>query len=189
MRLANQLTASRTIENPQVGDRVTFLTTRSESGGAYEWVEVELIAGGGNNLHYHTAFVEEFESVDGELNIDCDGQIFVLKPGERAAAPIRSLHRFYNPGQTSIRFRVKIVPARYFEQTLRIAYGLACDGKTSTKGIPKNVLDLAVIFQLGETYLAGMPNWLQKGIFGFLYRIAKLAGTEKRLLETYCHGA
>ncbi|MBW5447331.1 cupin domain-containing protein [Cohnella sp. CFH 77786] len=188
MSLAAELAVNRTIENPQVGDRVTFLTTRAESGGAYEWVEVELKAGGGNSLHYHTAFVEEFESMEGELYVDCDGKTFVLKPGERATAPIRTLHRFYNPGQTGIRFRVKIVPARHFEPTLRIAYGLACDGKTNKNGIPKNVLALAVIFQLGESYLAGMPIWLQKGIFGLLYRIAKWAGTEKRLLETYCHG-
>jgi len=60
-----QSALARTIENPLVQDRVTFLETSDETGGAYEYVEVELAPGGGAGLHYHLAFTEHFEAVIG----------------------------------------------------------------------------------------------------------------------------
>ncbi|MBD0383318.1 cupin domain-containing protein [Paenibacillus sedimenti] len=178
---------SRTIENPLVQDRVTFITTGAESGGSFEYVEVELAPGGGVDLHYHLAFTEHFEAVHGVLHLELDGLFRELLPGQTVSAPPGSLHRFFNPGHEKIIFHVKIAPARRFEQMLRISYGLARDGKVRGKtGIPRNVLDLAVIFELGETYMKGIPIGLQKGIFGTLYRIAKWRGVEERLLDTYC---
>lgn len=177
----------RTIENPLVQDRVTFITTGVESGGQFEYVEVELAPGGGVGLHYHLAYTEHFEAVDGVLHLDLDGSPRELQSGQTASAPPGSSHRFYNPGHEKIVFRVKVVPARRFEQMLRISYGLARDGKVNRKtGIPRNLLELAVIFELGETYLNGIPIALQKGIFGMLYRMAKWRGVDERLLQTYC---
>lgn len=178
---------SRTIENHLVKDRVTFLTTAAESGGAYEYVRVELAPGGGNGLHYHLEFTEHFEAVQGPLHLEVDGSHIILQPGESASAIPGSLHRFFNPGLDHIVFHVKIDPARSFERMLRIAYGLVQDGKVHEKsGIPRNILELAVMFKLGETYMKGIPVWLQKSAFGLLYRIAKLRGVEERLLQTYC---
>jgi mannose-6-phosphate isomerase-like protein (cupin superfamily) len=178
---------SRSIENPLVKDRVTFLTTAAESGGAYEYVEVELAAGGGVGLHYHLAFSEHFEAVQGELHLEIDGRFHVLQPGESASATPGSLHRFFNPGTERITFHVKIDPARSFELMLRIAYGLVRDGKVHKKsGIPRSPLETAVLFTLGESYMSGVPVWLQKAVFGVLYQIAKRCGVEKRLLQTYC---
>jgi quercetin dioxygenase-like cupin family protein len=177
----------RTIENPLVQDRVTFITTGAESGGSFEYVEVELAPGGGVDLHYHLAFTEHFAAVQGVLHLELDGQFCELHPGQAASAPPGSLHRFFNPGKEKIMFHVKVAPARRFEQMLRISYGLARDGKVREKtGIPRNVLELAVIFKLGESYMNGIPRGLQKGIFGTLYRIAKWRGVEERLLNTYC---
>lgn len=178
--------SSRTIRNPQIGDTVTFLTTAQESGGAYEWVEVRLQPGGGTPLHYHTTFEEEFEALEGRLSLDCDGKTLQLAPGQKAVAPLGSKHRFYNQEKTEIAFRVKVLPARSFEKFLRMQYGLARDGRTSANGMPKSVLELAVVIRMGESYLIGPPVWLQKGMFGLLYRIARWRGVERRLLARYC---
>lgn len=178
---------SRTIENRLVKDRVTFLETAEETGGAYELVRVELAPGGGVGLHYHLAFTEHFEAVEGDLYLELDGSIVTLPPGRSASATPGVLHRFFNPGSERIAFHVKIDPARSFEPMLRIAYGLVQDRKVSEKsGIPRSILETAVMFKLGETYMKGIPIWLQKGVFGFLYRIAKRRGVEERLMQTYC---
>lgn len=177
---------NRTIENPLIGDRVTFLSTSMETDGKYELVEVELNPGRGNDLHYHTAYSEEFQALVGEIFVDCDGKRFVLKPGDKMTVQTGSLHRFYNPGSTSVTFRVKICPARNFQPMLRIAYGLIRDGKTNRKGIPRNILEMAVIFHIGESYLPGPPLFLQKGLFGLFYLIAKCSGVKKRLYLRYC---
>lgn len=178
--------AQRTIHNPQIGDAVTFLTTAQESGGAYEWVEVRLQPGGGTPLHYHMTFEEEFEALDGRLSLDCDGKTLLLKPGQKAVAPLGSKHRFYNQEKTEIVFRVKVLPARSFEKFLRMQYGLARDGRTGANSMPKSMLELAVVIRMGESYLIGPPVWLQKGMFGLLYRIARWRGVERRLLALYC---
>ncbi|MFC0214998.1 cupin domain-containing protein [Paenibacillus chartarius] len=183
----NSGSLSRTIENRLAKDRVTFVTTAEESGGAYEYVKVELAPGGGVGLHYHLAFTEHFEALHGELHLEVDGSILTLHPGESASAAPGVPHRFFNPGSESIMFHVKIAPARSFERMLRIAYGLVKDGKVHEKsGIPRNIFELAVMFKLGETYMKGIPLWLQKGMFGTLYRIATHLGVEERLLQTYC---
>jgi hypothetical protein len=35
------------------------------------------------------------------------------------------------------------------------------------KGVPKNVFELALLYELSESYMVGMPLFLQKGVFGY----------------------
>jgi mannose-6-phosphate isomerase-like protein (cupin superfamily) len=176
----------RTVVNPLVGDRVTFLATAEETRGHQERVEMVLAPRGRNALHFHTKFVEVFEAKQGVLHIECDGREIVLKPGQTARAPIGSLHRCFNPSDEPIVFQITIVPARDFEKMIRIAFGLQGDGKCTPGGIPKNPLHAAVISRLGESYLPGAPLALQKAVFGCLYAVAKWTGVERRLLDRYC---
>ncbi|MBB6612662.1 cupin domain-containing protein [Pontibacter sp. Tf4] len=178
----------KTIYNPLAKDKVTFLASGEETGGAYELVEVELAPGGGVGLHYHTNLAEEFEPVRGILGIELDGRQLQVHPGQMAVAPVNSLHRFYNPSPTeTILFRTYIRPARNFEKTLRIAYGLVNDGKTNNKGIPASIWHMALLFTYGESYLPGIPLLLQKKIFGFLAWLATRLG-KHRELEKYWIG-
>lgn len=68
---------------------------------------------------------------------------------------------------------------------MRAAYGLINDGKTNTKGILKNLFHLALLFEMGETYLPGLPYPVQKGLFGFLARVGKWLGVDKQLEKYY----
>ncbi|MDQ4044696.1 MAG: cupin, partial [Chloroflexota bacterium] len=65
------------------------------------------------------------------------------------------------------------------------AYGLARDGKTTAKSVPKNIWELAVLFQMAETYLPSLPLRVQQGLFGTLATIARWIGVEQRLRDTY----
>jgi hypothetical protein len=90
--------------------------------------------------------------------------------------PLTTAHRFWNSSTEPVVFEVEIRPARNFEKAVRAASGLAEDGKTNDKGVPKNILELALIYELSESYIVGMPLFLQKGIFGALARIARWRG-------------
>ncbi|HZG58879.1 cupin domain-containing protein [Paenibacillus sp.] len=176
----------RTIVNPVIGDEVTFLVTSEESGGEYGRFEIRLSPGGGNELHFHSTLEESFEAVEGVLHLELDGRQLQLRPGEKATVKRNAYHRFYNPGSTPITFLVELRPPGEFEACLRMAYGLARDGRVSPKGVPKYPLEMAVLFRLSETYVVGIPLGVQKFMAGPLYRVARWLGVERRLRKKYC---
>ena len=129
----------RVLENPVIGDRVTFLKTTQETNGEYLLEQVELAPHGGNAMHYHVAFTEAFEVLKGNLHVIVDGQERVLGAGDTAFVPVNAPHRFYSTSDERVVFTIEFRPARQMEKAIRIAYGLARDGKT-TKGRPQEYL-------------------------------------------------
>jgi hypothetical protein len=89
---------------------------------------------------------------------------------------LSTAHHFWNSSTEPVVFEVEIRPARNFEKAPRAQFGLVEDGKTNDKAIPKNILELALIYELSESYIVGIPLYLQKGIFGALARIARWRG-------------
>jgi mannose-6-phosphate isomerase-like protein (cupin superfamily) len=169
----------RTIENPLTGERVTFLATAEETNGEYVRIRNETSAGAqGVVMHYHLAYTEAFEVLEGTLDM-CVGtkeNHLVLAEGESAFVPLNTAHRFWNSSTGRAVFEVEIRPARNFEKALRAHFGLVEEGKTNEKAIPKNIFELALIYELSESYIVGMPLSLQRGIFGALARIARWRG-------------
>ena len=165
------------------GESVTFLRGANETNGEYAFVRVVLLPGSGNDLHFHLTFAEIFEAVEGELSIESDGQRVLLAPGERAAAPVGSHHRFFNETDRPITFIAVIQPARRFEEMLRIAEGLKRDGLLNDTGMPKRILHLGIMFEMGESYLAGMPLWLQRAIFVPIAAVARWRKIDRELAK------
>lgn len=176
----------RVFHNPRVKDKVTVLKTSEETGGDHILVEVELAPGGGTPKHYHTSFNETFIPVEGILGVDVGKKEFRLQHYQTATAKRNQVHRFYNPGEQTIRFRVKISPAENrFLESLCIGYGLADDGLTNNKGVPKKLDHLAVILEHSDTRFTGLLSLVEP----FLLRRAKKArkkGVMKELIEHYC---
>ncbi len=169
----------RTIENSVTGERVSFLSIAEETNGEYVRIRNETSAGApGVVMHYHLAYTEAFEVLQGSLDV-CLGSKdnhLVLAEGESVFVPLNTAHRFWNSSTEPVVFEVEMRPARNFEKSLRAFFGLAQDGKTNDKGVPKNILELALIYELSESYIVGIPLVLQKGIFGALARIARWRG-------------
>ncbi|MDX5423431.1 MAG: cupin domain-containing protein [Hymenobacteraceae bacterium] len=180
----NQL--QKSIYNPLAKDRVTFLKNAAETSGAYTLVRVELAPKGGNELHFHTTFTEEFEVLEGTLSLELGKEVISLNPGEKATAPRYKLHRFFNQDVSRpCTFLVTIRPARHFEEMLRIAYGLINDGLTNSKGIPKSIWHTALMFDMGESYLPGIPYRIQKWLGAILAKEARRRGRHKELEKYY----
>ena len=87
-----------------------------------------------------------------------------MKVGDEAiTAEANVLHRFFNASKIPCRFSVTISPGcRGFEESLQIAYGLARDGKTNNKGLPKKFSHVAVLLLLSESKLTGWRAVLEK---------------------------
>lgn len=176
----------RVFSNPHVKDKVTFVKTSKETGGEYTMVEVELGPGGGTPFHAHTSFDEHFIAVDGELGIAVEKKKIILYPGDSTIAPVGKFHRFYNPGKKDIRFLVKIVPScEGFENSLKIGYGLAEDGKANKKGIPKSFSHIALLTTMSDTVLPGIYSVILP-IIRWKARQAIKKGIDKELVSKYC---
>lgn len=177
----------RVFYNPKVKDKVTVLKTAEETGNDHILVEVELAPGGGTPKHYHTTFTETFIPVMGELGVDVGKKVYKLQPSQIAIARENEIHRFYNPGKETIRFHVKISPAETrFLESLCIGYGLADDGLTNNKGIPKRFDHLAVLMEHSDTRFTGLLGLIEP-LFLWHAKKAKKRGVLKKLVERHCN--
>ncbi len=178
---------ARTIENPLIKDRVTFVETAAETNGRFSLVEVELAPNGGNGLHYHKTFEETFTVLEGVLGVQSGRQTLHLAKGESITVPRGDLHRFFNPSASdSVRFTVMLQPGSPgFETTLQVAYGLARDGRTNKNGVPKNLYHMALIIQWSDTNLPGIFSWIEPAMKWLARRAAK-KGIDMALVREYC---
>jgi len=171
----------KTIYNPIVKDKVTFIETAKSSNGKITCIEVELAPNGGNELHFHTNFIETFEVLEGELNIRLKKDMLNLKVGESRSVPRNVLHYFKNTTSKPVRFLVKIEPAsQNFEAFLAIMYGLARDGSTNKKGIPKSLWHIGVVSAISETYPS---KWHPLHWFAFLFKWLNKKAIQKGVKE------
>ena len=177
----------RTIVNPVIKDVVTFLQTAEDSGGKVTEADITLMPGGGNPLHYHKTYAETFTAIEGELGLGLGkNQNKILQPGETYTVKPMEHHRFYNPTDKAIKFNIRLTPGHTgFENSLRIIYGLAADGLTNKKSIPKSLKHMAIVVCMSDMNVPG--------IFTLLYPLlkrmadkAKANGEEQRLIEKYC---
>jgi len=172
--------------NPKVKDKVTVLKTAEETNNEFILVEVELAPGGGTPKHYHTTFNETFFPVQGLPDVEVGRKQLLLQGTAIATAKKNEIHRFYNPGNDTIRFRVKISPAETrFLESLSIGYGLANDGKTNDKGIPKKLDHLAVLIEHSNSRFTGFLSLIEPLLL-WRAKKARKKGVLNELLEQYC---
>lgn len=175
----------RTITNPILKDEVTFLQTSQETSGRYSLVEVLLAPAGGNPLHYHREFSEEFVCLEGELSVELEKQIIRLKPGESAMVAVGKPHRFFNQSDQPCRFECRITPGfPGFEQFLQIVYGLAHDRQVNGQAMPKNPFALGYVLLISGTYMSGLMAALQP-VLSWLGRQAIKRGLGDALQQRY----
>ncbi|MBC7920695.1 MAG: cupin domain-containing protein [Ferruginibacter sp.] len=177
----------RTIVNPIFKDTATFLKRASETGGKYTECEVTLLPGGKNVPHIHKKYSETFTALQGSLGVKAGGKTIILKPGETFTVTIGTVHCFFNPGTETIRFNIILAPGfEGFEYMLRMLYGMARDGQTDKKGLPKRLALTALIAEIGDTSLPGIFVLLAP-LLRFLAARARKRGEEQRLMNTYCN--
>lgn len=181
------LSHPKTYQNPINGEFTTILQSSEDTAGAFSQLEVKLNAGGKNPLHFHYNFTEEFEAVEGILHLEANGSKIQLQPGEKLSVSPRTAHRFYNPGDENIIFRVKLFPGQPgFEQFIKATFGLINDGKTYRNQIPKSIFHAAILLHWGDTHLTSYAFKVGEPMLKSVYRYAVRKGIEARLYEQYC---
>ncbi len=178
--------ALRTIVNPVIKDTVTFLETAAETGGKQTRVQVTLMPGGGTPPHYHKFLTETFEVISGNLGLEVDGKPVQLGEGKAVTVFPGMIHRFFNDGTEPVTFLTTITPgSRGFEQSLHILYGLAADGRTNKKAVPRSLTHLAIISDISDMHTTGFLALLNP-LLRRLARKAKQSGAYTALVQRYC---
>ena len=175
----------RRIVNPVQGDAVTFLETSEESGGERSLGELEVAPGGKVTPHFHVSYTERFEVLEGRLSLMIGDERLTLGPGESATVPIGALHAWSNESAERTVAQVELRPGQPgFETSLRVAYGLAADGRVLKNGLPRNPLHTALLLEWGDGRLPGAYAILDRGL-RLLARLARAAGVDRRLQQRY----
>jgi quercetin dioxygenase-like cupin family protein len=151
------------IYNPLTHERFTFIRTTDQTGGDSLLFSCRVSPGGARLMpHVHQTQEERFRVKAGTLGVMLGGKKHTLTAGEGIILPARIKHAWWNAGDDDVEFLVEVLPARNLEATLESLATMAEAGKLNKKAMPKNPFLLAALGQFSETYLPGVPIWMQK---------------------------
>lgn len=102
------------------GDRMTFLITGAETGGAFFMAEVSVAPEGGPPPHVHAREDEMFYIQQGRLAVQVGDKSLRVSAGDFVQLPRGVAHSFKNTGGETARLLVVLTPAgleNYFAET------------------------------------------------------------------------
>jgi quercetin dioxygenase-like cupin family protein len=139
-----------TLENPVTGESFTFTDTAASSDGELLAFELGLKAGGAVPVpHVHPTQTERFEVVSGRMRFRLGLRHVEAGPGGVVEVEPGVTHGFANAGDEEARVRVEVRPALAMEEMFADVIALARAGRMTRRGMPRNVLDFAL---LARTY-------------------------------------
>jgi mannose-6-phosphate isomerase-like protein (cupin superfamily) len=157
-------------------DGSVYIVRRASAESDGEFVEMEFVLPSRcvpPPPHVHRQQVEEYEVLDGQLDVVIDGKWRTLGRGEAASVPVGALHTFRNRSGEVVRVRNWHRPAMRFEDFIeRTSTTLRAIGITRKRD-PRVPLYLSMIMlEYGETLAPGRSR--ERLPMRALARIARL---------------
>lgn len=180
--------SGKTITNPLAGDTITFIETSADTSGARTVMDATMEPmGAGPPYHYHKAFSEKFEVLEGELMVKLSGKVHHLKKGDAVVAEVGMPHKFYSKSANQTKFRVTLEPGHEgFENGLAVFFGMARDGALNKKGMPKKFGHMAILYALGDSNTPGFLTLLGS-VLKAKAKTKKTQKIQEELIERYCN--
>jgi quercetin dioxygenase-like cupin family protein len=170
--------AGEVYENRVQGDRAVVREGSEDTNGERLVVDLYVRPGGAvAGKHVHSYITERFEVLSGTVRFHLDGRDEVAGPGQEVVVPPGAVHDWWNVGEDEAHVLVDIRPAERFELMIQNLYGLANDGKTNARGVPK-LLPLALFARefRREGEFIRPPRIIQRILFGALAPLARAHG-------------
>jgi quercetin dioxygenase-like cupin family protein len=170
--------AGEVYENRVQGDRFVVREGSEDTGGDRLVADLFIQPGGAVAArHVHSYITERFEVVAGTVRVHMDGRDRLLRPGEPVEVPPGVVHDWWNDGDDEAQVRAEVRPAERFELMIQSVYGLANDGKTNAKGVPR-LLPLALFATefRREIELIRPPRMIQRLLFAAVAPLARARG-------------
>jgi mannose-6-phosphate isomerase-like protein (cupin superfamily) len=168
----------RALVNPATGEWIRFTTIAQDSDEDIVRFNWRSKPGGAIPEHVHPHQQESFAIIAGEAHFTVDGEQRVVGAGETIVVPAGVRHSEANPGSVATEGVVELRPALHTREMHEAFAGLAADGRTTARGVPKNPLQLgATLWHFRhESRVTAPPIWMQNLIFLPLWALAKLFG-------------
>jgi quercetin dioxygenase-like cupin family protein len=136
----------QTLANPITGERFTFTDTAATTNGELLAFDLALRPGGAVPIaHVHPIQTERFEVIEGQMRFRIGYRTRLAGPGDVVEVAPGVIHAFANAGEEEARLHVQVRPALAMEQMLAEVVALAEAGRMTERGMPRNLLDLAVL--------------------------------------------
>lgn len=158
-----------TLDNPVTGDRIDILA--SPLTAAFEpLILCSTLPPGspGTPPHCHRRLTERFSIELGTLDFLIDGRWQSLRPGTAVTVRPGIVHGFRNDSDRPVTFVCTVAPGAGFERFLRILHGLAKEGRTDGRGMPRDMRAMAAALVQADLLLATVPEWVQRPLLGLL---------------------
>jgi quercetin dioxygenase-like cupin family protein len=170
--------AGEVYENRVQGDRFFVREGGEDTGGERLVGDLYIRPGGAiAGKHVHSYITEWFEVLAGTVGFHVDGRDELARVGEKVEVPPGAVHAWWNGGEDEAHVLVEIRPAERFELMIQNLYGLANDGKSNAKGVPR-LLPLALFareFRLEGEFIRP-PRLVQRLVFAVLAPLARARG-------------
>jgi quercetin dioxygenase-like cupin family protein len=132
--------------NPATGEWITYTAIAEDSGGQLVRFSWRSVPGGVITEHIHPHQEERFTILAGQARFTLAGEELVAGAGETVIVPVGVPHFEGNPGPAEIDGIVELRPALHTKEWHEALAGLAADGKTTSRGAPRNPLQLGATF-------------------------------------------
>jgi quercetin dioxygenase-like cupin family protein len=165
-------------ENRVQRDRFVVREGSEDNGGERLVGDLYIHPGGAvAGRHVHSYITERFEVLSGTVRFHLDGRDEVAVPGQPVEIPPGVVHDWWNIGDDEAHVLVDIRPAERFELMIQSLYGLANDGKTNTRGVPR-LLPLSLFTRefRREGEFVRPPRIVQRVLFSALAPLARARG-------------
>jgi quercetin dioxygenase-like cupin family protein len=170
--------AGEIYENRVQGDRAIVREGSEDTGGERLVVDLYIRPGGAvAGKHVHSYITERFEVLTGTVRFHLDGRDEIAAPGRQVEVPPGVVHDWWNVGRDEAHVLVDIRPAERFELMIEDLYGLANDGKSNARGVPR-LLPLALFARefRREGEFIRPPLIVQRLLFTALAPLARARG-------------
>lgn len=110
------------------GERITYLITGAETGGAFFMAELNVVPGGGPPPHVHSREDESFCVQQGTLAVQVGEKTLKVSAGDFVHLPRGLAHSFKNVGDNTAKLLVVATPAgleNFFAETFFAAADVA----------------------------------------------------------------
>jgi mannose-6-phosphate isomerase-like protein (cupin superfamily) len=164
------------ISNPFAGEKIIFIKSGIETGGAYSLREFHLKPGGAvPRAHIHRDYDETFKVIQGRLTVICNGSEHVLGPGDSLTIPRGTAHQPVNQGHVELVTMNRVSPAAMHDLMLAQTHGFFTE-KDCPRSKKEFFLQAMLFVDYYRTYTADIPIPAQRVLSFLLAPTARLLG-------------